>query len=134
MIKKLRDDLIFLQRRHTKINKYMKMYPTSLNSQRNVNSNHNDILLYPFRMATIKKIKDNNCKNVEKREPWCTVAKRVNWQIFCMKNSMEFPPKLKRKLWYNAIIYFWVYFQRKKKSLSWRDNCIPLFTAVSFTT
>lgn len=41
----------------------------------------------PIRMAIIKEIKARSLGDVEKREPWCTVGRNVNWY------SAEVPQK-----------------------------------------
>ena len=67
------------------------------NHQGNTNQNQTRHYLTPVRMAIIKKTwKTSVGKDVEKREPLCTIGKNANFAA-TMENSMEVPQKIKNR-------------------------------------
>ena len=71
-------------------------------------------------------------KDVEKREPLCTVGGNVNW---CNRygNSTEPPPKIKNRNTIQSSNFISGYFLKKIKTLIQKGSCTPMFIAALFT-
>ena len=73
------------------------------NHQRNANQNHNEISSHTSQGGYCPK-KMSVGKDVKKSEPLCTIGGKTKWSNV-MENSMEFPPKMKKKnLQYDSAI------------------------------
>ena len=89
--------------------------------------------LTSFRMAVIKKTRNNNCWwGCREKEPLCTVGGNVNWCSHYGEQYGGSPLKLKTELPYNLGIPLLGTYPKEMKSLSWRDICTLMFTAASF--
>lgn len=63
----------------------------------------------------------------------CTLfCRNVNWYS-PMENNMEFPQEITNRTTCDSAISFLSIWQKKIKSVSWRDICVSLFIAVLFT-
>lgn len=100
---------------------------------RECNQNCNEIPLTPDRIVLIKRQQTISVgKDVEEREPLCTVGRNVN-RCSHYRETCGVSSKIKIELPYPAIPLL-VFTQRKRKTLIWKDRFIPVFIETLFTT
>ena len=99
--------------------------------QGNTNQNQMSYYLTPIRISVLKKQEITKVdRDMEIREPLCTVGGNVYWCSHC-ENSMNVPQKIKNRsaIWsINSILY-----PKEIKTEYQKDACISMFIATLLT-
>ena len=100
-----------------------------------MNQNHNEISPHAYQNSYYQKDKKITSvgEDVKKRKPLYTVGGNVNWYSHYGKQYGGSLKKLKIELHMIQQFHFWVFIQRKQKTLSQKDICTPVFIAALFT-
>ena len=100
------------------------------NHQGNANQNHNEVSPHITHNSYHQKEHD---EGVKKRESSYTFDGNVNWCSYCGKQYGGGLKKLKIELPYDPAVPLLGLYLRRPKTLIWKDTCIPVFIAASFT-